>query len=593
MSATPTGKRIKMTDLKSTFALFSFIRPYKKTFIAGCFFLLLSSTTSLIFPYVAGKLIDAATGKATGFFSNINTIAVGLVLVLVLQSVFSYLRVWWFAIVTEKSMADIRNQLYSNIIEMPLHFFETRRVGELISRITSDVAQLQETLSITLAEFFRQTATLIVGIIIILITSTQLTLLMLATYPPIIIAAIFFGRYIRKLSKKTQDALAESNIVVNETLQAIHVVKAFTNESYEQNRFSHSMNDVVKYALQAAKYRGAFISFIIFGLFGGIVLVLWYGAVLVSNQQMTIGDLTAFIIYTAFIGGSVGGMGEIYSKIQKTVGASERILDILAEQSAEKYKADNLPESVDKNGKISFRNVKFHYPSRPDVEVLKSISFEVEKGQKIALVGVSGAGKSTIAQLMLRFYDIQSGEILIDNKNILDIQHLTLRKMIGIVPQEVVLFGGTIKENIQYGNINASDEQINQAAQQANAFDFINNFPEKMETKVGERGIKLSGGQKQRIAIARALLKNPAILILDEATSSLDAESELLVQNALENLMQNRTTIIIAHRLSTVRKADKILVLENGGIKEFGNHNQLMLNDNGLYKHLVNLQLQQ
>ena len=591
MSNATKANRFTFQELKKSAEIFSFIKPYKGLFIIGCLFLLLSSFTSLMFPYVAGKLIDAATGNAKGILNNVNFIAASLIVVLLVQSVFSYARVWLFAVVTEKSMADVRKQLYNRIIAMPIPFFDRHRVGELISRITSDVTQLQETISLTLAEFFRQIATLIVGISIILITSTKLTLMMLATYPLIVVVAIVFGKYIRKLSKQTQDALADANVVVDETFQAINVVKAFTNEQYESKRFGTAIDKVVDFALSAAKYRGAFISFIIFGLFGGIVLVLWYGATLVSAGEMTIGDLTAFIIYTAFIGGSVGGMGEVYSKIQKTVGSSERLLEILKTQP-EIDATQTIGTKTNINGKIIFDNVQFEYPTRKDVQVLKGVSFTIAEGEKVALVGPSGAGKSTIVQLLLRYYNIEAGTITIDDKNIQQLPPQELRSNIGIVPQEVILFGGTIKENILYGKIEATESELTEAARKANALQFIQSFPDGFNTVVGERGVKLSGGQKQRIAIARAILKNPKILVLDEATSSLDAESETLVQEALDELMKDRTTVIIAHRLSTIRKADRIMVIDKGQIIEQGNHELLMQNENGLYHHLVKLQFQ-
>ncbi len=591
MSQTEEKKRIRFSDIRESSEIFRFIAPYRWAFIWGIVFLLLSSATTLVFPFVTGKLVDAATGKTNGLFDDINSIALGLVVVLFFQSIFSYLRVYLFAIVSEKSMADIRKELYNKIISMPIPFFEERRVGELVSRITSDVTQLQDTLSLTLAEFFRQMATLIVGVTIILITSTKLTLVMLATYPILVVSAIVFGKYIRKLSKQTQDALADANVVVDETFQAIHVVKAFTNEIHEASRYGTSMTSVVDYALKAAKFRGAFISFIIFGLFGGIVLVLWYGSFLVSQNEMTIGDLTAFIIYTTFIGGAVGGMGEVYSKIQKTIGASERLREILKSESESDLKSVTSTFGKISEGNIAFKNVLFSYPTRKDMQVLNDISFEINEGEKIALVGPSGAGKSTIVQLLLRYYSVSEGSISIDGKNINDYALSQLRSGIGIVPQEVILFGGTIKENILYGKITATESEIIDAAKKANAWNFIETFPDGLNTLVGERGVKLSGGQKQRIAIARAILKDPKILVLDEATSSLDAESESLVQQALDQLMHQRTTIIIAHRLSTIRKCDRIFVIDKGRIAETGNHHEL-IQQNGIYSHLVSLQFQ-
>lgn len=582
-------KRIRWADIKKSYAIFSYAAPYKRDFFTGMFFLMLSSVTVLAFPFVTGKLVDAATGKAEWWTGDINTIAIGLVGVLLLQGFFSYWRVMLFARVSEYAMGDIRKALFARILTLPIPFFEQRRVGELVSRITSDVTQLQDTLSITLAEFLRQIATLAVGVAVIFITSPKLTLLMLATYPLLIVVAVVFGKYIRKLSKQTQDALADSNVVVEETFQSISIVKAFTNEMFESKRFDKSIQSVVDFAMKSARYRAVFITFIIFGLFGGIVLVLWYGAMLVSEGEMTIGELTAFVLYTMFIGGALGGMGEVYSKIQKTIGASERLQELLNEEPEPHLDAEK--QCVQKlRGDIRFDNIIFAYPSRKDAQVLRNISFHISRGERVALVGPSGAGKSTIIQLLARFHQPDTGSILVDGKKSSDYSLTELRKNIGIVPQDVILFGGTIRENIAYGKPDASDEEIIAAAEKANAMEFIRSFPQQLNTIVGERGVKLSGGQKQRIAIARAILKDPAILVLDEATSSLDSASEVLVQKALEELMKGRTSIIIAHRLSTIRKADKILVLNKGELLEQGTHEELMKNESGLYRHLIHLQ---
>jgi ABC-type multidrug transport system fused ATPase/permease subunit len=583
-------KKITKEGLSDTLVLFKYILPYKVYFIIGITFLILSSVIVMAFPYITGKLVDTATGKADPIFSDLNTIALALIGILVVQGFFSFYRVVLFSKVTENAMADLRFNLYNRMISLPLEFFEKTRVGELTSRITTDITQLQDTFSITLAEFIRQFAILTVGIGIIIITSPKLTLMMLSTFPVIVAVAFIFGKYIRKLSKKTQDELANANVIVEETLQGIQVVKSFTNELFELNRYKKSMGEVIKNALSTARYRGAFISFIIFGLFGGIVLVLWYGGGLVAKGEMTIGDLTSFIIYTSFIGGSVAGMGEFYSQLQKAIGASQRIREILKIDS-EVLTENNTKEFNKIDGEISFENIQFSYPTRSDVEVLKGISFTIKQGEKVALVGQSGAGKSTIAHLIQRFYSVSNGEIKIDNININKFDITELRKNIGIVPQELILFGGTIKENIAYGKPYATDDEIINAAKKANAWEFISKFPDGLETLVGERGVKLSGGQRQRVAIARAILKDPAILILDEATSSLDAGSEHLVQEALDVLMQNRTTIIIAHRLATIRKADKILVLQNGNIAEQGSHESLLANS-GIYAELIKMQFE-
>lgn len=579
---------LNKSNFKKLLGVFHYITPYKTTFILGMICLVFSSTTLLVFPYLAGKLMDVASGKPW-IVNSITYITLALIGVLFFQSIFSFFRVYLFAQVSERSMADVRKSVFSQMVMLPTTFFDSRRIGELISRITSDVSMLQDTFSTTLAELFRQIATLIIGVGIIFYIAPKLTLFMLATFPVLVLSALVFGKSIRKLSKATQDKLAEANTIVEETLQAINVVKAFTNEIFEKKRYSKSLDGVVSIALKTATYRGAFISFVIFALFGGIVAVMWYGATLVESGAMTVGDLLSFVLYTTFIGGSIAGLGDIYGQVQRAIGASERVLEIIDERRED---INELAHKSKLEGNISFKNVIFSYPTRKELTVLKNISFDIEAGQKVALVGQSGAGKSTIIQLLSRFYDVSEGEIKMDSKALSEYDLSLLRQNIGMVPQEVMLFGGTIKENIAYGKPNATDEEINEAARKANALEFIEKFPEKMETIVGERGVKLSGGQRQRVAIARAILKDPAILVLDEATSSLDAESEHLVQQALDELMKGRTTIMIAHRLATIRKADKIFVLKDGEIVEQGSHEELSSDSTGIYSYLSRLQFQ-
>ena len=578
--------KVTKKNLSKAIKIFRFVIPYKWTFVLGMVFLLLSNMTTLSFPLLIGEMTKVIEGKSK---FQINEVTLFFFAILIIQSILSFFRIYTFAQVSEKAMRDVRQTLYAKIITLPIFHFEKRRVGELMSRITSDITQLQDVLSITLAEFFRQIFTLVGGVALITYLSWKLTLFMLATFPLLVISAIVFGKFIRKISKKAQDALAETNIIVEETFQSIQAVKAFTNENYEVNRYTNSLNKVVNGALKAATLRGGFVSFIIFALFGGIVGVVWYGAQLVAQGDLILADLLTFIFYTAFIGGSVGGLGDIYAQLQKTIGASDRILEILGDPSEVDIYENETKASL-AFGAIDIQDIHFSYPSRPSVEILKGISFTIEPGQKIAIVGTSGTGKSTLAQLMMRFYEPSQGKIMMGDYTIQDMPVGDWRKMVALVPQEVLLFGGSIRENIAYGKPGASEQEIQQAAEQAYAKEFIESFPEKYDTLVGERGVKLSGGQRQRIAIARAILKDPKFLILDEATSALDSESEKWVQSALEELMKNRTSLIIAHRLSTIRSADKIIVMESGKIVEMGSHENLMAKKQGVYQKMVKLQ---
>ena len=593
------GKRIKETlkeedkrplnkaSLRRLTGIFRFMLPYKGLFVLGLIALALSSLILLAFPRLAGELLDVASGKPR-YFGSINQVAFALFLILFVQSIFSFIRVYTFSIVSEKGMGDVRQAVYRKIIWLPMEFFDSRRVGEVMSRITSDVGTLQDTFSFILAELLRQIITLVFGIGIIFYLAPTLTGFMLITIPVLVISALIFGKYIRRLSKKTQDKLADANVVVEESLQSIVMVKAFTNELFELNRYTKAIREVVQVAIQSARYRGLFISFIIFALFGGIVAIGWYGASLVQANLLTVGELFSFIFYTTFIGFSIAGLGDIYTQLQRSVGASDRILEILGLED----ESSTAEQGIKLQGGIEYSGVSFTYPSRKEFTVLHQLNFTISPGEKVALVGKSGSGKSTIINLLMRLYPLNQGTISVDGRPIEEINLTAYRKNLGVVPQEVILFGGTIAENIRYGKPGADIAEIKEAARKANALDFIESFPEKFNTLVGDRGIKLSGGQRQRIAIARAILKDPAILILDEATSSLDAHSEVLVQEALEKLMEGRTSIIIAHRLSTIKKADRIFVINEGMLAEMGSHLELSGLDNGIYNNLLQLQLQ-
>ncbi len=600
--------------------IYRFILPYKWHFIVGMLCLVISTGVVSFIPEGFGNLIDAAipakeviektaavlksNAEAPVKLEQINGLVqnykeqihpeklkeIGFLLgaILLIQAVLSFFRIYLFEYVSQNAMASIRRELYEKIITLPIYFFEENRVGNLTSRISSDVSQLQDALSNQLAFFVRQLVLPIVCIPILLTVSIKLTLIILGIMPLLIISAVLFGRFIRKISRQAQDKLAESNTIVEETFQAADVVKAFANEAYETRRYADINNKVAGIGMHAAKYRAAFVSFIIFVMFGAIVGLVYAGLNEVATNSMSMGDLIKFFLLTLFIGSSLAGLSESYSVLQKTIGASERINEILGEKSETKTKDENL--SVPLKGEVAFKDVHFAYPSRKDTELFSGLSFKVQAGKKIALVGPSGSGKSTIIKLLSGLYPFSKGDIEIDGKRVRDYNITALRKNFGTVPQDTILFGGTIRENIAYGKTDATEEEILNAARKANAFNFINSFPEKFDTVVGERGVKLSGGQKQRIAIARAILRNPKILILDEATSALDGESERLVKDALNELMKNRTTFIIAHRLSTIREADLILVINKGRIVEFGTHSELSEIENGLYSNLLRLQ---
>jgi len=589
--------KLSKESLQQGLRVFRFVLPYRRKFLFALLLLLLSSSTTLVIPWFIGKLVDAATNKPVvlpgGTVVGISQLVLLLFGVIVAQGVVSFGRIWFLTQVSEFTVRDLRQALYVKFVSLPIPFFEKNRVGAISSRITSDVAVIQDTFSITLAEVVRQVLTLLAGVVFIMVASVKLSLFMLATFPPIVLLAMVFGKKIRKLSKTTQDELARTNVIVEETLQGINSVKAFANEHFETQRYGSSLAATVQAALRSNLYRGGFVSFVIIGLFGGIILVLWRAALMVQAGQLEVGELFSFGMYTMLIGASVAGLGELYGKVQSTLGASERILEIL----------DETPEPTHQEpvtgiappliaGNIEYDHVAFRYPTRPDLPVLQDVSFTIAAGEKVALVGPSGAGKSTIAALLMQFYELSGGQILVDGHPLAAYDLTGLRRHIGIVPQETLLFGGTIRENIAYGKPDASEAEITAAARQANAWQFIANFPEGLDTVVGDRGVKLSGGQRQRVAIARAILKNPAILILDEATSALDSESEKLVQSAMDELMENRTSIIIAHRLSTIRKVDKILVIDGGRVVEQGSHEELAEREGGLYANLLRLQFE-
>ncbi len=581
-------KKISISGLKNAFRLYSYIRPYRLSYIVGLFFLFGSSVTNLAFPKLLGDLVNS--GNEGNLGDDVNRIALLLAGILVIQATFSYFRTILFVNVTEKSLADLRQDTYNHLIRLPVKFFDRRRVGELNSRISSDISLLQETMTSTLAEFVRQVIIIVGGIALLAYTSFKLTLFMLAVLPGVVLLSVFFGRFIRSYSKKAQRAVADSNTIVEETLQGIQSVKAYTNEFFEMKRYKLRTLEIAKIGIKGGRYRGAFSSFLILGLFGALVAVIWRGSLLLASGDIDAGQLFSFVLYSGFIGGTIGGMANVFTRIQRFLGATEDLFELFNEDAEEVREMEAAGQMQALGGNIEFDRLSFEYPSRPDEAVLKEISLNIRAKQVVALVGASGAGKTTIASLLMGLYDPTSGRIIFDGNDSRSLSLSDLRKQIALVPQDIFLFGGTIGENIGYGDPEAPEEKIIEAARQANAWEFIERFPEQLETLVGERGTQLSGGQRQRVAIARALLKNPRILILDEATSSLDSESEKLVQEALEYLMAGRTSIVIAHRLSTVRKADQIIVLDKGHVVEIGTHDELMKISGGKYRNLSELQ---
>ena len=581
---TGTNEQPKQADLKQFVRLFTFIKPYRWQLITGVLAAGISSGLSLVFPQFIGRFFNAFMSGTT--LSGLNMVVVLLLLVFLVQALFNFLRTYLLGVAGEGVVADIRQELFKHLLGLSIRFFENRKTGEITSRLTSDVSVVQSAVSTSLAQLVNQVVLLLGSLILLFITNLRLTLLMLAVVPVVMLGAVMFGRRLRKLSTNFQDAVANANASAEEAIAGIRVVKSFTAEPTESDRYTRQIQESYQLAKRRAVVRGLFISGIFFAMLSAISIVLWYGGRLVFSEAITAGDLAKFLLYTIFVAGAVGSLTGLYSQLQEALGASRRIFELFDTQNDLPLQSSTRQHKADtQHGSVRFEHVYFQYGDRGDGNVLHDINLTANPGEIIALVGPSGAGKSTLVTLIPRFYDPNEGRILIDNQDIKELELRALRSLVGIVPQETQLFSGTIMENIRYGRIDATDDEVEAAAKAANAHEFIAGFPQGYETIVGERGVKLSGGQRQRVAIARALLKNPRILILDEATSSLDSESESLVQAALDTLMQGRTTFVIAHRLSTIRNAHKILVLNNGRIVEQGTHDALM-ELNGLYKDL-------
>ncbi len=579
------NKPMKPASLKRILAL---ARPELPRLVFGTLFLLIGALTGLLVPQLFQVILDRAIGKGNPSWT-IDRAALALVGLAALQATSTALRFALFTGAGERVVTRLRKDLFEHLLGQEIAFFDDHKTGELTSRLSADTTLVQNAVSVNISMGLRFFAQVIGAIVFLFITSPLLTAVMLAVVPPVALGAVAYGRRVRKLAREAQDALARANEVAEETIAGIRTVRAFAAERAEGKRYATSVWDAYAVVWKRILTSATFMSVSTFAAFSALALVLWYGGLLVEKNEMTPGGLTSFLIYTLTVAFSLGGISELWADLMRASGAAERVFELLDRQATIPLSDGNeLPEVL---GNVELRDVSFAYPSRKDVPVLQRVSLALEPGDVVALVGPSGSGKSTIASLLLRLYDPLDGRVLLDGTNLRDLSPEWLRQHVGIVAQEPLLFSCSISENIRYGKTTATEEEVIAAAKMANAHEFISRFPEGYETLVGERGVKLSGGQKQRVAIARAVLKNPRILILDEATSALDAESEHLVKEALERLMQGRTTLIIAHRLSTVMGADRVVVLQDGVIVQSGNHASLM-QEGGLYRKLVERQLE-
>jgi ATP-binding cassette, subfamily B, bacterial MsbA len=566
------------------------IRPYRWHLALAALILIVASSISLAFPWIVGHLLDAAF--VDGGRELLDKIALGLLGLFVVQALLNYLETYILSATGERAVAGLRSELFNRLLEMPPGFFTERRTGELTSRLTADIGMLQGVMSHQIAEFSRQVLALTGSIVALFLMQPRLTLTALLVVPFVVLSAMFFGRRLRRISLGVQDKVADATAHAEEAFSQIRTVQSFVQEPAERRRFAGLVGTIVTAALSRAHVRGIFFGVITFATFAGVVVVLWQGGILVLAGQLTAGKLVGFLLYTIYIAAAIGTLVSFFSSFQESAGAAERVFQILetTPDVADPAHPVALPSPV--QGHISIENVSFRYGDQDSAWALYDVSLEIRPGEVVALVGPSGAGKTTLASLLPRFWDVTEGSICFDGVDIRQLRLADLRRQIGLVPQEPALFSGTVQENIAYADPTATFDRIEAAARAAHAHEFIERLPKGYATLVGERGIKLSGGQRQRIAIARAILKDPMVLLLDEATSSLDNESERLIEDAMERLLEGRTTLIIAHRLSTVRRADRLIVLDRGRVVEEGSHADLLA-QRGLYARLYSRQFRE